>query len=261
MTEPLQTTPMRAAESNTRPVVDLPAGSCDTHFHVFEPGYSHVAKTHYTFPDGTLEQYLRLTDFLGIERMVLVQPSYYGTDNTLALDVLRRVGSRCRGVVQVDEHVTDRELDHYHDVGVRAIRLDLFARADQPTTEIIDYVRRMARRTKPRGWHLQFYTPGTIVRDLLPFLADFEEPFVIDHMGYMKEADGLTRPTPIASSMCSSTATAGSNCPARTASPRTSRSRRCRRSDSAWSRLGPIACAGGRTGRTSPTDSATPANY
>ena len=50
----------------------------------------------------------------------------------------------------------------------------------------------MAARTTPRGWHLQFYTPGTVVRDLLPFLADFEDTFVIDHMGYMLEADGLT---------------------------------------------------------------------
>jgi predicted TIM-barrel fold metal-dependent hydrolase len=50
----------------------------------------------------------------------------------------------------------------------------------------------MAARTRPRGWHLQFYTPGTVVRDLLPFLADFEDTFVIDHMGYMLEADGLT---------------------------------------------------------------------
>ena len=31
-----------------------------------------------------------------------------------------------------------------------------------------------------------------MVRDLLPFLATFGEPFVIDHMGYMKADDGLT---------------------------------------------------------------------
>ena len=79
-----------------------------------------------------------------------------------------------------------------HDLGVRAIRLDLFARADRPTAEIVDHVRHMARRTSPRGWHLQFYAPGRVVRDLLPFLADFDETFVIDHMGYMKASDGLT---------------------------------------------------------------------
>ncbi len=192
-TTPLPTTPMRAADSNTRPRFTLPPGSCDAHFHVFERGYPHVPAPLYTFPEATLDQYLQLTEFLGIERMVLVQPTFYGTDNTLTLDVLRRVGpERCRAVVRVPEDISGAELDRYHELGVRAIRLDLFARAEQPIGEIIDYVRRTARLTRERGWHLQFYTPGTVVRDLLPFLADFEEPFVIDHMGYMKASDGLT---------------------------------------------------------------------
>jgi 2-pyrone-4,6-dicarboxylate lactonase len=184
--------PMRAAESNTLPRFQVPPESCDTHFHVFEPGYAHVRDRLYSFPDGTLQQYLRLTERLGIERMVLVQPTYYGTDNSLVVDVLKKVGSRCRGVVRIEEDTPDTELDFYHQLGVRAIRLDLFARASWPTDDLIAYVRRMADRARPRGWHLQFYTPGTVVRDLLPFLADLEDTFVIDHMGYMKESDGLT---------------------------------------------------------------------
>lgn len=180
----LTTTPMRPAASNTLPTFTLPPGSCDAHFHVFEAGYAHVATPHYTFPDATLEQYLQLTEVLGIERMVLVQPSFYGTDNSLTLEVLRRVGSRCRAVVQVEEDVPDAELDRFHDLGVRAIRLDLFARADQPPADLMGYIQRMAKRAGQRGWHLQFYTPGAVVRDLLPFLGDVESPFVVDHMGY-----------------------------------------------------------------------------
>ncbi len=190
--EPLQTTPMRDADTNTAPRFPMPAGATDSHFHVFEPGYPHVAAPLYTFPDGTLDQYERMAQFLGIERMVIVQPTYYGTDNRVLLDALRRAGSRCRGVVRIDDDTTDAELDRFHEAGVRAIRLDLFARASWPTSEIIQHVRRAAARATPRGWHLQFYTPGTIVRDLLPFLADFDDTFVIDHMGYMLEADGLT---------------------------------------------------------------------
>ncbi len=193
MTEILQTTPMRAAETNTRPRFPVPAGACDTHFHVFEPGFPHVPDPLYTFPDGTLEQYLALTAVLGIERMVLVQPTFYGTDNSLLAEVLRRIGPRGRGVVRIEEDAGDAELDRFHDLGVRAIRLDLFARASWPTAKIIAYVRRMAARATPRGWHIQFYSPGSIVRDLLPFLADLEDRFVIDHMGYMLEADGLTQ--------------------------------------------------------------------
>jgi 2-pyrone-4,6-dicarboxylate lactonase len=193
MAQILRTTSMRPAGSNTPPRFPLPAGACDTHFHVFEPGFPHVPDPLYTFPDGNLKQYLRLAGVLGIERMVLVQPTFYGTDNRLLEHVLRAVGPRCRGVVRIEEDTSDAELDRYHELGVQAIRLDLFARADWDTTEIISYVRRMAARATPRGWHIQFYTPGTIVRDLLPFLADLEDHFVIDHMGYMLEADGLNR--------------------------------------------------------------------
>ncbi len=184
-------TPMRAAETNTPPAFALPAGSCDTHFHVFEPGYAHVPDPLYTFPDGTLEQYLQLVRTLGLERTVLVQPTYYGTDTSLLLDVLRKVGPSCRGVARVADDVTDADLDVLHEAGVRALRLDLFALAGRPTGEIVEHVQRSARRAAARGWHLQFYSPGTVVRDLLPFLADFDHTFVIDHMGYMLEADGL----------------------------------------------------------------------
>jgi len=183
---------MRPAKSNTLPAFAMPPGTCDAHFHVFEPGYPHVPDPLYTFPGGTVEQYLALTAALGIERMVLVQPTFYGTDNSLLVDFLKRLGSRCGGVVRIEEDATDAELDAFHAIGVRAIRLDLFARAAWPTADLIAYIRRMAARATPRGWHLQFYTPGTVVRDLLPFLADLEDPFVIDHMGYMLEADGLT---------------------------------------------------------------------
>jgi predicted TIM-barrel fold metal-dependent hydrolase len=193
MTQILRTTPMRPAETNTRPRFMMPARACDTHFHVFEPGFPHVPDPLYTFPDGTLEQYLRMAAVLGIERMVLVQPTFYGTDNRLLAEVLRRLGPRARGVIRIEEDTSDADLDRYHDLGVRAIRLDLFARRSWPTADIIGYVRRMAARAAPRGWHIQFYTPGTVVRDLLPFLADLEDPFVIDHMGYMLEADGLTQ--------------------------------------------------------------------
>jgi 2-pyrone-4,6-dicarboxylate lactonase len=189
MTDILQCTPMRAAETSTPPAFAMPPGACDAHFHVFEPGYPHVPDPHYTFPDGTIAQYLAMTEALGIERMVLVQPSFYGTDNSLLEYTLKRLGPRCGGVVQIEEDTTDAELDAFGGIGVRAIRLDLFARAQWPTGEIIAYIRRMAARVAPRGWHLQFYTPGTVVRDLLPFLADLEDTFVIDHMGYMTESD------------------------------------------------------------------------
>ncbi|MGH8861048.1 MAG: hypothetical protein ACRDVG_07405 [Jatrophihabitantaceae bacterium] len=114
-----------------------------------------MARQLYTFPDGTLDQYLAMTEALGIDRMVLVQPTYYGTDNSLLVDVLRYIngngGDRCRSVVRIEEDTSDKTLDDYHPIGVRAIRLDLFARRGWPTGKIIDYVRWMAARAAPRG--------------------------------------------------------------------------------------------------------------
>jgi 2-pyrone-4,6-dicarboxylate lactonase len=132
-----------------------------------------------------------MTAFLGIDRVVIVQPSFYGTDNRVLLGALEQLGAAARGVVMVDEDVSDAELERFAAYGVRAIRLDLFARAAWPRADLRAYITRMFERVRRRGWHLQFYSPGYVVRDLLPFLATIESDFVIDHMGYMLESDGL----------------------------------------------------------------------
>jgi predicted TIM-barrel fold metal-dependent hydrolase len=108
------------------------------------------------------------------------------------LDALSAAGPRARGVAMVGEKCTEQELQAMHRRGVRALRLDLFLRSSWPTADIIAYIEHCVRRTQAIGWHVQFYTPGWVVRDLLPFLAGLEADFVIDHMGYMLESDGLT---------------------------------------------------------------------
>jgi 2-pyrone-4,6-dicarboxylate lactonase len=190
----LTSTPMRAVETNTRPSFAVPPLSCDAHIHIFspDPKYPSVPAPLYTLPYGRLEHYLRLADFLGIARMVLVQPSYYGTDNSCLIDALRVIGSRGRGVVMLADGMLNTDLDRFDQVGVRAIRLDLFSRSSLPREELIVYIRRAVERAKSRGWHIQFYTPGWVARDLISFLATLDIDFVIDHMGYMLEEDGLT---------------------------------------------------------------------
>ncbi len=149
----LTSKPMRDAGTLTRPAFSMPGEACDSHAHVFEAAakYPSVDTPHYTLPDGSLEKLQRMTGVLGLQRFVIVQPSYYGTDNSCMLDALSAAGARARGVAMVGEK----------------------------------------RRTQAIGWHVQFYTPGWVVRDLLPFLAGLNADFVIDHMGYMLESDGL----------------------------------------------------------------------
>ena len=186
--------PMCDPSTLTRPAFTMPAGACDSHVHVFEAAarYPSVAMPHYTLPDGGLEKLQRMTEVLALQRFVIVQPSYYGTDNSCMLDALSAAGPHARGVAMVEENSTERELHAMHVRGVRALRLDLFLRSAWRTADIIAYIEHSVRRTRAIGWHVQFYTPGWVVRDLLPFLAGLDADFVIDHMGYMLESDGLT---------------------------------------------------------------------
>jgi 2-pyrone-4,6-dicarboxylate lactonase len=190
----LTSKPMRDAQTLTRPAFPLPPGACDSHVHVFESAerYPRVDKPHYTLPDGSLNKLERMTEVMKLERFVIVQPSYYGTDNSCMLDALAAAGTRARGVAMVDDDCTDATLKRMDEFGVRALRLDLFLRSSWPTTDIVKYIETWVRRTHAIGWHVQFYTPGWVVRDLLPFLKELDATFVIDHMGYMLESDGLT---------------------------------------------------------------------
>ena len=190
---PLISTPMRDADTLSRPTIIMPAHACDAHMHVFGPEsiYPHVEHPHYTLPDGALPLYMKTMTALGLQRFVIVQPSFYGVDNRCMIEALHEAGPIARGVVMIEEEIDDAELDRFHQAGVRAVRLDLFARSEQPTTDIQQYITRMASRCDSRGWHLQFYAPGWIVKKLIPFLAEMEMDFVIDHMGYMLEEDGL----------------------------------------------------------------------
>nr|WKF55798.1 4-sulfomuconolactone hydrolase [Paraburkholderia busanensis] len=191
---PLISTPMRDHDTLARPSFTLPALACDAHMHVFGPAdrYPAVSHPHYTLPDGKLAHYLKLMNVLQLQRFVIVQPSFYGTDNRCLIDALHVAGSIARGVVMIEEDTNAATLDAFHASGVRAVRLDLFARAGLPTADIQQYITRMARLCASLGWHVQFYAPGWVVRNLIPFLADVRSDFVIDHMGYMLEEDGLT---------------------------------------------------------------------
>lgn len=187
--------PMREAHTLTPANFTVPGGACDSHVHVFGRAerYPRVERPHYTLPDGDLAQLQRATRALGVGRFVIVQPSFYGTDNSCMLDALDQAGEVARGVAMVPDDVGEDELAAMHARGVRALRLDLFLRSALPTRELQAYIGRSIERTRPLGWHVQFYTPGWVVRDLIPYLPDLDSDFVIDHMGYMLESDGLTR--------------------------------------------------------------------
>ena len=192
--DPLVPEPMRALDTIEHPAFPVPEGACDVHMHVFGPldRYPCVAHPHYTLPPGKLGHFRALMDVLDLDRFVIVQPSFYGTDNACLIDALAATtDGSARGVVMIEPDVPQAELERYDALGVRGVRLDLFRRASLPLDETRAHIAAMASKIAALGWHLQFYAPGWLVRDLIPFFATLETDFVIDHMGYMLEEDGL----------------------------------------------------------------------
>ena len=189
--------PMREAETLTPPPFVVPDGACDSHMHVFDEDdarYPGVPDAKYTKPEGSLAQYERVAVRLGLGRMVLVQASYYGTDNRCILDAMAAVGSRARAVVFLPENATPALLDDFQARGVRGIRLDLF-KAEKDgfgLPDVLPKIHAAVAVARPLGWHVEFYAPGTWTRRLLPLLAELDLDFCLNHMGYMTAADGLT---------------------------------------------------------------------
>jgi D-galactarolactone isomerase len=177
-----------------RPSLKAPANSCDCHCHIIgrRDRYAFVSERDYTPPEATVEKYLLLCNRLGIERMVIVQPSVYGLDNSCTLDALKQIGkSRCRGVVVIDEQVTDTELREMDAAGVRGVRFNLVT-AGGPSPDVLKNV---AKRIAPLGWHIQVWLHGEQLPDLVQLLNELPTPVVVDHMGQIMADQELNSPS------------------------------------------------------------------
>src|SRR5262245_64590036 len=108
-------------------------GACDAHFHVFGSPERYPArdpKLRYKPPFAPLSEYLAHARAMGFERFVFVQPSAYLRDNSCMLDAMREMPG-CRGIVDVDEHAPDVELETLNALGVQGVRVNVSPIAPQ----------------------------------------------------------------------------------------------------------------------------------
>jgi predicted TIM-barrel fold metal-dependent hydrolase len=152
----------------------------DCHVHVFD-GAAKVAPGHYAPQHRPLAAIEALAQSHGCGHLVLVQPSVYGTDNTVLLDALRTQPGRHRGVVVVDPSISDSELAGMHNLGVRGVRFNLVSPAGNGGNLTEDFAK-LAPRLQALGWHVQWYARA----EDLPFIAALHQscalPAVLDHL-------------------------------------------------------------------------------
>src|SRR3954467_95587 len=188
----------RAAIAAQTPVnFDVPSGACDCHAHIFpDPArYPFTPNRVYTPSGATVEDLLELQRALHLDRVILNQPSVYGTDNSALLDGIRQLGpqrargvvdgirqlgpQRARGVVIVDEKATNAQLDDMDKAGVRGVHVNLaVGGAVDPATSARRLQGAAQRVAGRRGWNVQTQTQLAIIEALKDQLMNMPVPLV-----------------------------------------------------------------------------------
>jgi D-galactarolactone isomerase len=181
---------MAAIESTLEPKLKAPAGTCDTHMHIYDPKYPRAPTAKIDAPAAPVSAYRRMCNRLGIERTVVVQPSTYGKDNRCTLEAVTTIGSGARCIVVVDESATDDELDRLTKLGARGIRFFMLAGAPLPWS----ILETMSTRVASFGWHVQLQLDGRDLPAHESVLNRLTSTLVIDHVGKFLEPVSLDHP-------------------------------------------------------------------
>jgi predicted TIM-barrel fold metal-dependent hydrolase len=187
----------RAAAPTVRTAVDfdIPRGACDCHVHIFDPEHFPYANERvYTPPTASLADLRDLQTALHFDRIVIVQPSVYGTDNSCTLDAIRQLGARARGVAVIDQSTGTAALDDMAKAGVRGVRLNFETAGESDPAAIKRGIATVAEQVRSRNWHVQFNTSLRVIAALQDDFAALPFPVVFDHFARAKAALGPGQP-------------------------------------------------------------------
>ena len=165
----------------------------DCHAHVFRRGLPLAdARRYAPSYDATSEDYLKVLDANGISHAVLVQPSFFGTDNGYLVQALRQHPDRFRGVAVVDPAIAPDELRSLDRVGIVGIRLNLIGQPDPPLASEPWQV--FLKRLADLDWQVEIQAEGHRWPGLLEPLGRAGVKAVADHFGKPDPALGVDDP-------------------------------------------------------------------
>jgi D-galactarolactone isomerase len=156
-----------------------PSGACDTHMHIYDGRYPVAPSSLLRPPESLVDDYRLVQAALGLQRVVVVQPTTYGLDNSCTLAAVAELGAEARAVVVVDDQVTDTELDRLTRLGARGARFHMLPGGAVPW----EMMHSVAELIAPHGWHIQVQMNGRDLIDRFDALVALPTPVVVDHVG------------------------------------------------------------------------------
>ena len=186
----------KASQPATAVKFDVPANACDCHTHIFaDPRqFPYSPGRTYTPEIALPDEMSALHRALHIDRVVIVTPSVYGTDNSATLFGMKARGGNARGVAVVGEETRDSDLDAMARAGMRGIRLNLVTAGQVDPIVARRRFLAAADRVKSRHWHIQIYATLGLVSGIKDAVRDSPTPVVFDHFGGAQAALGLQQP-------------------------------------------------------------------
>src|SRR5438270_9657041 len=112
-----------ASQPSTPVNFDVPAGACDCHTHIHpDPAkFPFFSGRVYTPELASPEEMTALHKALHIDRVVIVTPSIYGTDNSATLFGMKARGATARGIAVIDDKTPESDLESKGQAGIRGI--------------------------------------------------------------------------------------------------------------------------------------------
>ena len=186
----------KAAQPSTPVDFDVPAHACDCHTHIHgDPEkFPFFAGRVYTPEPASPEEMAALHKALHIERVVIVTPSVYGTDNSATLFGMKARGNNARGVAVIDDKTPEGDLDRMSQEGFRGIRINLATGGINDPSVGRARFSAAVDRVKARGWHVQLYTNMPMIAAIKDLVMASPVPAVFDHFGGAEAALGLEQP-------------------------------------------------------------------
>jgi predicted TIM-barrel fold metal-dependent hydrolase len=185
-----------AAQPKTPVNFNVPTGSCDCHTHIFgDPQKFPFAMPRvYTPETASIEEIRSLHRALKIQRVVIVHPTVYGTDDSCTLDAVKRLAPDARGIVVLGDNVSDADLDQMHRGGIRGVRINLETGGQSDPELARQRVKTAIERIKGRRWHIEIYTRLSVIEALKDQVMASPVPVSFDHFGGAQGALGLNQP-------------------------------------------------------------------
>ncbi|HEU0039964.1 MAG TPA: amidohydrolase family protein [Verrucomicrobiae bacterium] len=186
----------KAAQPSTPANFAVPPHACDCHTHYYgDPRNFPLSPRHVYTPEGLQpEEMSALHRALRIERVVIVTPSVYGTDNSSTLFYMKARGAAARGIAVVDDKTTETEIETMRRLGIRGGRIIATpVKLPDPAAARPVFTAASAR-FKNHNWHIQIYNDLALVSAIKDLVLASPVPTVFDHFGGLQAALGLRQP-------------------------------------------------------------------